>query len=309
MECSELQNFVTSLGVYGVGIVVGAGVVYLIFRHTVASYLQEKGKNLATREDIESITDTIELVKTGYAKVLEEVRSGNQLRLAEIERQKSIKKEVFLDAIEALTRSQNVIASLMNLSVDEHQISQEMARDAGLIANVQVVGSAETVRAVTTLMASIETAMLGLTLDRGLLVQRLNSIHVLEDLRKKAEKEIDRYIAMMKGLNLDGNDDRRLLGTLKNQLDFEKNQRDQFGDEIARLLDEQNSEHLVFTQKCLQTFFEILSLLPDVVLSIRRELDLPISDDAYLKIFNENVEQGKKVFGAFFDRVKSPLGA
>jgi hypothetical protein len=41
----------------------------------VAPYTKEKGKNLATREDIEEITDKIESVKTEYAKELEGLKS------------------------------------------------------------------------------------------------------------------------------------------------------------------------------------------------------------------------------------------
>lgn len=41
----------------------------------VAPYTKEKGKNLATREDIEGITDKIESVKTEYAKELEGLKS------------------------------------------------------------------------------------------------------------------------------------------------------------------------------------------------------------------------------------------
>jgi hypothetical protein len=40
-----------------------------------ASYIKEKGKNLATREDIQKITDKIESVKIAYAKELEDLKS------------------------------------------------------------------------------------------------------------------------------------------------------------------------------------------------------------------------------------------
>jgi hypothetical protein len=49
--------------------VITAAVWYL------ASYLNEKGKNLATKEDIKEITDKIESVKTEYAKDLESLKS------------------------------------------------------------------------------------------------------------------------------------------------------------------------------------------------------------------------------------------
>jgi cell division protein FtsL len=40
-----------------------------------ASYIKEKGKNLATREDIHAITRQIESAKIQYAKELESIKS------------------------------------------------------------------------------------------------------------------------------------------------------------------------------------------------------------------------------------------
>jgi hypothetical protein len=65
--------------------------------HYLLSYLSEKGKNLATREDIGKMTDKIEQVRTDYAtklqniehqndQLLERMRGEHQLRLAAAER-------------------------------------------------------------------------------------------------------------------------------------------------------------------------------------------------------------------------------
>lgn len=107
----------------------------------------------------------------------------------------------------------------------------------------------------------------------------------------------------MKNLNLEGNQDKRLWDAINNSVQFETKQRDEYSQEISDLWETQNKEHLVFTQNCMNRFFEITSLLPDAVLAVREELNLPISNDAYLDIFNENIEQGKRVFRDFFERV------
>jgi len=56
-------------------ILLGLGALALFARNYLPSYTKEKGKNLATREDIEEITDKIESVKTEYAKELEGLKS------------------------------------------------------------------------------------------------------------------------------------------------------------------------------------------------------------------------------------------
>lgn len=55
-------------------------------RKYLESYLKEKGKNLATREDIEGITKQIEPIKAQYAGILEGQRARNQLRIATVDR-------------------------------------------------------------------------------------------------------------------------------------------------------------------------------------------------------------------------------
>ena len=103
MEIDEIQSVVTLLFRYGFEAAIAGGVVFLLIKFFLPGYLSQKGKNLATQEDIELITNKVESVKSGYAEVLEEVKSNNQIKIAAINREKSIKKEVYMEAVEAIT--------------------------------------------------------------------------------------------------------------------------------------------------------------------------------------------------------------
>jgi hypothetical protein len=63
-----------------------AGVAVLLWHQFFPSYLQEKGKNLATKEDIAQITKQVEEVKDLYAK----------LRLAAVDRRLAAHQEAFV---------------------------------------------------------------------------------------------------------------------------------------------------------------------------------------------------------------------
>ena len=80
MSITEIKELISLLGSLGIGAVLGGGIIYFLIKSYIPSYLSEKAKNLATKEDISGITDQVEAVKTGYAKILEEVRSDNQLK-------------------------------------------------------------------------------------------------------------------------------------------------------------------------------------------------------------------------------------
>ena len=69
----------------------GLLVIGLFAKKYLPSYLQQKGLNLATKEDIKEITEKIESVKTQYMKVIVElsaelsIRNEQKLRVLEKE--------------------------------------------------------------------------------------------------------------------------------------------------------------------------------------------------------------------------------
>lgn len=305
MSLEEIEPLLNLLFRYGFEAAIAGVIVFFLIKHFLPGYLSQKGKNLATQEDIEKITEKVESVKASYAEVLEEIKSNNQIKISAIEREKTIKKEVYMEAAEALTKAQNMVANFSNLNFSEEVITAGFSSEAGKIAKVQIVGSGETVKAVTTIMSAIGEATLKLMLSRSPLMQRKNLIEINEKQRDKSQAEVERYISIMKNLNLQGNSDQGLWDTVNRSIDYENGQIDLYDKEIDSLWEVQNSEHLEYVRKCMDTFFEISSLLPDAVLSVRKELDLEISPDEYLNIYDENIRKGKLVFNEFLQQVPS----
>jgi hypothetical protein len=59
-----------------------AGVVVIwIFQKLWGAYLSEKGKNVATKEDVAAITRQVEEVKSTYSLLVEDARAQHQLRM------------------------------------------------------------------------------------------------------------------------------------------------------------------------------------------------------------------------------------
>lgn len=96
MEYSEIEKLISLLGNLGLGMLIGGGIVYLFIKNYIPSYLSEKAKNLATKEDIEGITETVESVRSGYAQLLEEVRSNNQLKIAAVESERKVLRKKYI---------------------------------------------------------------------------------------------------------------------------------------------------------------------------------------------------------------------
>lgn len=92
------------------------------------SYLRTKGKNLATKEDIKSITDEIESVKTEYAKQLEMLFQDNRVILSKLQQHHELKLAA-LDKRLAVHQEAYVLwYKLMGVANDReksHQVVQE----------------------------------------------------------------------------------------------------------------------------------------------------------------------------------------
>jgi hypothetical protein len=81
---------------YGLGALIASCVALLLVRHYLPGYLAEKGKNLATREDIGAITDKVEEVKIQYSAILEEIKARHQLRTAALDARLKAHQEAFV---------------------------------------------------------------------------------------------------------------------------------------------------------------------------------------------------------------------
>lgn len=106
MTLVELKMLLTYIGSFGLGAVVAGVMMFLFLKSFLPSYLSEKAKNLATKEDVEVITDKIERVRGQYAKnlqnlihqnslLIEEMRGRQQLRLAAVDKRLQVHQEAF----------------------------------------------------------------------------------------------------------------------------------------------------------------------------------------------------------------------
>lgn len=93
---AELREFLSYLGAFGSGGAIAAACVAYLLKSFLPSYVAEKAKNVATREDIAEITDKIEKVKSEYAVILQELKLHQQLRLAALDRRLAAHQEAFV---------------------------------------------------------------------------------------------------------------------------------------------------------------------------------------------------------------------
>jgi len=86
MTVEEIKWLLETLAKYGVAGVVSGGVLFLLTKNYLSSYLTEKGKNLATKEDIEKITHLVKGVEHQYNVLIKEMEAKQQLRMAAMDK-------------------------------------------------------------------------------------------------------------------------------------------------------------------------------------------------------------------------------
>ncbi|ELV8719563.1 chromosome partitioning protein ParA [Vibrio parahaemolyticus] len=305
MSINDVKDLAQMFGSFGIGAIVGAGFLFFILKSFLPSYFSEKAKNLATKEDIGQITSEVEKVKSGYAEMLEEVKSNHQLRLASIEREKLLKKEVYLDSVEALSKYQGALAVMSNLDIPNQVIADAFSASAAQIAKMNMVGTEKTVRSLTNFTGEVGAAYMSLFLERGGLISRKSHIEFLETYNKKHNDEIERCLTIMKNMNLEGITDNGAWDRVNKAFENECKSRDQFVSEININWAVQNEEHLKFTERCMSEFFRVNDLTPHLLLSVRDELELELNETEYLEIHSESTKKGKEVFESFMNNLRN----
>jgi hypothetical protein len=108
-----------------------------------ASYAGEKGKNLARKEDLDSILTEVK----GVTRETEAIKAELQSVLADRERQMRWRIDVYMDALAAITQMTNALGRLGNMDIPDSEILDPLTVESGRVAKIQIVASNATIAA------------------------------------------------------------------------------------------------------------------------------------------------------------------
>jgi len=77
------------------GLIGGIVAFFSLLKYFFSSYASEKGRNLATKQDIAEITNKIEEVKHQYNLIIEQFKGRNQLRLAALDKRLEVHQQAY----------------------------------------------------------------------------------------------------------------------------------------------------------------------------------------------------------------------
>ncbi|MCF7887673.1 MAG: hypothetical protein K9L76_00185 [Candidatus Omnitrophica bacterium] len=221
------------------------------------------------------------------------------------ERRMELRRKVYLEAAEAITSNYLVINKLPNLTITDLDLSKEFSNSAASINKVNVIGSDETVKAVSELSTMISTKYLYLAAKRLPLIQRQQKINVQNNLLTKSSTEQNRMIEMMKEFNFRGARDKRLWKIINDNFEFEKDRSNKYINKINELQEKNRQEQLQFLSECLKVSKEISEYFIPAIGAVRKEMDIPFDQYAYRKHLQKSWQASQDAISKFVDKISS----
>jgi hypothetical protein len=242
--------------------------------------------------------DTRQLERKLEAEAAERVR----------EREMSLRREVYLEAASALMHIQTLLGQASNIGYDDKELLAGFANDQATIAKTHIVGSPETVEAIMSYIGDVGPAFLELLTRRLPLAIRRGAIDTHTSFVEKADSERGRFIAMMQQYNLEGTADPEKFKAIEKQHEFANSQWEYHSGMRQQLLRQQATEQLAVAERVFELSRNIvLTRLPNAVLAVRKELEMPLDRVFYEALWQEQTRKIDEAWRAAKGRLANDI--
>lgn len=221
---------------------------------------------------------------------------GNTRRLREqlqhdadqrrIDREQGIRKEIYLDAAEAISTGLTSIPAFANLDISDPEIMARYIDRAPAVAKVHVIANVRTAAAVERLTREIAAAAARLLIKRLPVKFAKSALTSVENALATFEKERGRWVEMMRQENLAGRDENRWKWITHN-FEFEQGRVKQATSERDKLRPELIRKHLDLLEECVRESVALQEFLVPALLAIRDELGFAADEPEMRRVFAE----------------------
>ncbi len=221
------------------------------------------------------------------------------------ERELSLRKEIYLAAAEAVSAGLAAVGRFANLDIPHDQLAEEYLKKSPSIAKVHVIATEETARAVAALTGELSIAYLRLSAKRFPLIAHKQHLAFLAEQMVAFARERDRMLELMKQYNLQGQVDQRLWDVIKNSFEFEQERITDVAKNHSELAAALYAKQLEYAQGCMAEVIRLSRLQLPALAAVRRELELPIDEDAYSKVMEDGLKKQEASVRDFLAEVQS----
>lgn len=223
------------------------------------------------------------------------------------EREMALRKEVYLAAAEAVSVGLIAVGRFANLEIAHDKLTEEYYSKAASVAKINVVAKETTVRAVSIFSSELGSTFLRLFAKRFPLIRQAQEITMHRGQIDAFLKEQSRILELIKQYNLDGDKDQGKWDRLQQSFDFERRRFEETSKKADELAGPLYIKQLKFMEECAEEGIRLARLLVPVIVSVRKELDLPIDEVEYGRLVEEEIAGQSKSIREFSQQIQSLL--
>ncbi len=234
---------------------------------------------------------------------------AHERKLKAKERELTLRKEIYLNATEAIAVGINTLAQFTNLEMKSDEITHSYTEKVPSIAKIYLIAGQATSSAVTKLTSELAGAFLRLSAKRAILVNEKTSADSLQRLMESSSIERDRMLEFMKQYNINNEKDDHKWKTISGNFDFEKNRIEKWRAELEVHTKELFYKHAAFVVECIEETQKLSRLLTPVLSAARQELELPFDEINYTAALEQGFIQNNADIDAFLHQIRGSIDA
>jgi hypothetical protein len=203
------------------------------------------------------------------------------------DRAMALRRDVYLPAVEAVTRMQATLGRLLDIEADQSKIGRQVSVDQSILAKVHLVASESTVRALMAYQGAFMPVYIEIIMLRAPLLVHKAGLETHQEYIDRAETENQRIVQLMKQLNIEGNTDKAAFDRLNAQSAIEFQTLKTHSDKQAALRLEMFSGQMQLGDRMVEAIGKPAALIATALISCRQELELPIDPIEYRRLVDE----------------------
>ena len=215
------------------------------------------------------------------------------------EREMTLRRDVFLPAVEAAFEMQFSVGALANLELPVGAVTQRFQASNASFAKVAAIGAQETVTACQLLSNGLGSAFLDLSLQRAALQNYQNRLADLDRYITIHEGLRDSWIKVQQDLVAKGEKNSEIWRAAGGHFTQHVNEMGKALAERGKIIRERELKLIEANEVLIRQLDALSPLFPPALFAMRRELQLPLDEAAFLERYtNLRSQQLTTVKGA-----------
>jgi hypothetical protein len=218
--------------------------------------------------------------RSAEKRLRHQFENDRTLRLSE--REFALRREVYLEASEAISAAIASMGRFADLNVPIAALSQVVTDKVPVLGKVQIIAGAEVLATTLDVLAEIGGLFSRLTMERMPLDLLKQKIGMLDEQIAGFRMQQGQALELMKTFNLNGDGDKRRWEVILGAHRFETDRIAGAEEEKAGLNAEMVGGQVTFARTCLQGVSALGLLSAAVAVAVRKELGFPLDEATYL---------------------------